>query len=342
MRLRKKLLVVALIIAIAVSFTAYAWANGLLPFRGSQVLGPDGVRDAAIEFIQESHPEMGVVDGVWSGGRVTPEGLVGHETYVYTNEGWKVTVEYNVVAPEHLTYEVVVEHNGLLWTGTVREGVVTETSCGETQYTEQQAVDAALNFLLNAPTFKWDGITESVKVLGAYRATHPIPTWIVQIKFTCAHGGYGDRTGQIVTQALTDHVTRITVQEGRILNAYIDDAWDEVNQKLISNAGTETGTAVPSDVTKFKAVVNGMRDVDVLVRVDISDGLTKEEAERIAEATFIQVMGERVTHRLDTLTFNDARIKAHCTWGVNENDMGHVFDMTADLTSLLITVTHCR
>jgi len=57
--------------------------------------------------------------------------------------------------------------------------------------------------------------------------------------------------------------------------------------------------------------------------------------------TFIKVKGDYVTHRLDTLTFDDAKIEAHYTWGIDENDMGHVFDVTADLTTLLMTVTHC-
>ena len=98
----------------------------------------------------------------------------------------------------------------------------------------------------------------------------------------------------------------------------------------------------PSDVTKFKAVVNGMGSLDVFVCVDISDDLTEKEAELIVGTTFILVMGDYVTHRLDTLTFNDIQIEAHYTWGVDENDMGHVFDMTADLTTLQITVSHCR
>ena len=106
-------------------------------------------------------------------------------------------------------------------------------------------------------------------------------------------------------------------------------------------ARAEKNQEAPSDVTKFKAVVNGMRSVDVFVCVDISDGLAEEEAELIAEATFIQVMGENVTHRLDTLTFDNAQIKAHYIWGHDENDMGHVFYMTADLTTLQITVSHC-
>ena len=106
-------------------------------------------------------------------------------------------------------------------------------------------------------------------------------------------------------------------------------------------ARAEKNQEAPSDAISFKAVVNGMRSVDVFVYVDISDGLTEKEAELIAEATFIQVMGEEVTHRLDTLTFDDTQIEAHYTWGHDENDMGHVFDMTADLTTLQITVSHC-
>lgn len=99
---------------------------------------------------------------------------------------------------------------------------------------------------------------------------------------------------------------------------------------------------VPPDVTEFTAVVNGMRSVDVFVCVNINDGLTEKEAELIVGTTFIQIKGEYVTHRLDTLTFDDAKIEAHYTWGVDENDLGHVFDVTADLTTLQITVTHCR
>ena len=106
-------------------------------------------------------------------------------------------------------------------------------------------------------------------------------------------------------------------------------------------ARAEINQEAPSDVTEFKAVVNGMRSVDVFVCVNISDGLTKKEAELIVGTTFILVMGEYVTHRLDTLTFDDTQIEAHYTWGHDETDMGHVFDITADLTTLQITVSHC-
>lgn len=119
---------------------------------------------------------------------------------------------------------------------------------------------------------------------------------------------------------------------------------DKINILDLAKIAKDFGrTSVPSgpDVIKFMAIVNGMRYVSVFVRVNISDGLTREEAEQIAEATFIEVMGEEVTYQLDTLTFNDTQIEAHYTWGVDESDMGHIFDMTADLTTLQITVNHC-
>lgn len=102
----------------------------------------------------------------------------------------------------------------------------------------------------------------------------------------------------------------------------------------------ETG-GTHADVTKFKAIVNGMRSMDVFVCVNTSDGLTEKEAELIVGTTFILVMGEYVTHRLDTLTFDSTEIEANYKWGHVETDMGHIFDVTADLTTLQITVSHC-
>jgi uncharacterized protein (UPF0212 family) len=127
------------------------------------------------------------------------------------------------------------------------------------------------------------------------------------------------------------------------LRARVNDD-DKINILDLAKITVDFGrTSIPSgpDVIKLMAVVNGMRYVSVFVRVNINDGLTREEAEQIAEATFIEIMGEEVTYQLDTLTFNDTQIEAHYTWGVDESDMGHIFDMTADLTTLQITVNHC-
>jgi hypothetical protein len=89
------------------------------------------IRNLVIEYVKERHPDAALyLDTIqWEGGRATPQGLVGHEIYLYSGGNWTVTVEWDVVAPVHLAYEVIAEHmNGIMWMGEVREGKVTESS----------------------------------------------------------------------------------------------------------------------------------------------------------------------------------------------------------------------
>jgi len=104
---------------------------------------------------------------------------------------------------------------------------------------------------------------------------------------------------------------------------------------------TEPEPARPEDIVRFRVIVNEVQELEVLVPVNVADGLTREEAELIAEETFIQVKGAAIMRRLDSLTLDEYSIEAHYTWGLDESDMGHVFDITVDITSRLITVAHC-
>ena len=68
-------------------------------------------------LIQTNWPETQplMTNLAWTGGRATPEGLVGYETYIYTGNGWNVTVG-NPVIPV------------LDWKGVYFHGEVNETS----------------------------------------------------------------------------------------------------------------------------------------------------------------------------------------------------------------------
>ena len=104
---------------------------------------------------------------------------------------------------------------------------------------------------------------------------------------------------------------------------------------------TVTSAQAPAVSTTFEVVVNTNPFSDLTVPVDLSNGLTQEKAELIAKATFVHVKGEETLFRLDDLSFTDKEMTARFTWGVDENDMGHIFELTANLTSLQITVNHC-
>jgi len=111
------------------------------------------------------------------------------------------------------------------------------------EYTEQGAIDAALFYLKTSPTFKHDGILESINVTGAYRARTPIPTWLVVVEFDCANSGYGDRTGQILLEVETHHEIGVIVEEGVVIQAAIDGEWDEMAQEPLESGDPDSDSA---------------------------------------------------------------------------------------------------
>lgn len=90
----------------------------------------------------------------------------------------------------------------------------------------------ALNFTLRCPTFKFDGITETVQLTridvmpGSY-------CWKFTFEFDCRQAGYGNRMGQMLAQVTTHHRLETSVMQGMITSARIDGMWDELNQKLL-------------------------------------------------------------------------------------------------------------
>ena len=203
---------------------------------------------------------------------------------------------------------------------------------------QKEAVAIAVTLIRNTSTFKFDGLDEGFAVIETQKIVNEPPpygySWIIRIIFYTAHPGHGDRTGQILLQVIAKHEAIVAVgQRGEITSAICDGVWDLLTDKELPQPATKP--------TRFTAVVNEGRKLDVVVDVDITDGVSEEEAQEIAETTFLTVMGN-TTHRLDSLVIEGQLIKAHFTWGVNEQDLGHMFDMTVDLTSLTIIVTHCK
>lgn len=96
---------------------------------------------------------------------------------------------------------------------------------------EEAAVEEALEFLRKSPTYRFDGIPESVRVEGVERLGPA--SWRIKIAFVCRHSGYGDRTGEVILQVLTPHRILIKLERGIVVEAVIDDVWNELIQEPI-------------------------------------------------------------------------------------------------------------
>jgi len=119
-------------------------------------------------------------------------------------------------------------------------------------YNEQNAVDAALLFVENSPTYSWDGVAGSIEVVEAYKTRNTNAVWEVVVAFTSANAGYGDRSDQMVATVITDHIITVTVEGDSVTAAVIDESWDELGDTEVIIDDTPYGEAVEMSIDFLK------------------------------------------------------------------------------------------
>ncbi len=96
---------------------------------------------------------------------------------------------------------------------------------------EEAALQIAKHFILNAPTYAFDGIDGTLLLI----QTTSLESWPVQyiviLSFESSHAGYGDRSGEMLAQVVMTHVATVKVVNGEVVQAVIDDIWNELDQR---------------------------------------------------------------------------------------------------------------
>jgi len=159
---------------------------------------------------------------------------------------WTVVIEFTCANAGYgdrsgqMVASVVTDH---VVTITVEDGAVVkavvdsvwdelrQTMAMHDDTTPMEAEEMAIEFVESSPTFSFDGVPGSIEVIDVVAAESYPVQYFITVAFECSHAGYGDRTGQVLAQAITRHVMRITVSDDQVLSAVIDGQWDEVNQK---------------------------------------------------------------------------------------------------------------
>lgn len=96
-----------------------------------------------------------------------------------------------------------------------------------------RAIEIAKNFVIQAPTFKYDGILDTLNVTDS-KILESFPVqYVITLTFDSRHAGYGNREGQILAQVITPHIAVVKVVNDNVISAIIDNKWDELNQESI-------------------------------------------------------------------------------------------------------------
>ena len=109
-------------------------------------------------------------------------------------------------------------------------------ACGEATPSpgspREAAQQVARAYVLASPTYAFDGIPETLVLVSQTVITGDV-TFKFLYEFDSRHAGYGDRTGQALAQVITRHRASITVENGKVTSAIMDDAWDMQAQATV-------------------------------------------------------------------------------------------------------------
>lgn len=96
--------------------------------------------------------------------------------------------------------------------------------------TEQQSKETAKSFVETSATYKFDGSGLSFKEVIPMDCPY---CWQLVFEFQSSAAGYGDREGMMLAQVITSHEAVVTVTEGKVDSAILDEKWDMVKQEAI-------------------------------------------------------------------------------------------------------------
>ena len=110
-----------------------------------------------------------------------------------------------------LTISQGIFHKTITWTDTsenvpnkitaIKDTIIKAAQSAYTQIPDTMQIQIAKDFVTSSPTFAFDGLPQTLAVHDAMVLESFPEQHVITIDFTSRHGGYGDRTGKIVTQA---------------------------------------------------------------------------------------------------------------------------------------------
>lgn len=143
------------------------------------------------------------------------------------------------------------------------------------------ALGVAQKYIVTSPTFAFDGDINTLDTVYV-GSVESIPSqYVIKIFFDSSHGGFGNREGQMLIQAITPHTMTILVSEGNVISAVTDEVWDEINHQYVLKQQPKLSSSNNSPQFDGKVI-----DFQSLVSAIKSRGLAVEQIEKIDDSAF--------------------------------------------------------
>ncbi|MCX7912148.1 MAG: hypothetical protein N2506_04220 [Dehalococcoidales bacterium] len=140
---------------------------------------------------------------------------------------------------------------------------------GEKPVIQESPQQIAEKFVRNDVTFLFDGIPETLRLAAVTALPHG---GVYTYEFDSRHAGYGDRTGQVLAQVLTHHIAVVTVENGEVTSAVMDDIWDMQTSRMRQEMEI---SPAPIHEVNVSLLMSNPPQVSVFIRGGLRDGGTR-------------------------------------------------------------------
>jgi hypothetical protein len=142
-------------------------------------------------------------------------------------------------------------------------------SCSNSTGSLENSRETARVFVTQEATYRFDGMADTLKLTNTVSIANG---WKFTFEFSSSHGGYGNRTGQMVTEVITPHTAIVSVQSGVVTEAVMDGVWDMVKLQVVTDIEIR-----PAPIHKVEVYFSKSYppQVGVSIQLGLSDGCTK-------------------------------------------------------------------
>lgn len=138
-------------------------------------------------------------------------------------------------------------------------------------YDLEESKQIAQNWInQESPTYNFDGDKLELVSSTETGGSDCSDCYELTFEFESSHGGYGNREGKMITQVITPHTMKVTVEHGEVVKAVTDGKYDEIEAQMLTSGGNSNTSSTHSDIT-----LSNVSDGDTINRATSITGEAK-------------------------------------------------------------------
>lgn len=142
-------------------------------------------------------------------------------------------------------------------------------ACSQATVSQDESRQIAESFTKADATYIYDSMSKTLELTATTQTDNG---WQFTYEFDSRHAGYGNRAGEMLAGVVTHHAAVITVEEGKVTAAVMDDYWDMKNDAALEDYEI---SLAPIHEVNIDLLMSDPPQIGVYIKGGLADGCTK-------------------------------------------------------------------